>query len=140
MTTAANPQDRDPYFDLVRRFPLRPLQSDGELDRAIAMIDELVTRDDLSPGERDYLDVLSDLVHKYESAEHPIPSASEADVLRFLMEARGLTQTQLAAETGISVSTLSEVLAGQRGRRLSRDNIGILARHFHVSPAVFFDE
>ena len=102
------------------------------------MIDELVTRDDLAPGELDYLDVLSDLVHKYESAEHPIPSASEADVLRYLMDTRSVNQSQLASETGIAISVLSEVLAGKRGRRLSRDNISTLARHFCVSPAVFF--
>ena len=30
------------YFDLVREFPLRPIRSDRELDRAIAVIDRLL--------------------------------------------------------------------------------------------------
>jgi HTH-type transcriptional regulator/antitoxin HigA len=136
MATATTLNDRDPYFELIRRLPLRPIRSDDELDRAIAVVDELVTRDDLSPGERDYLDVLSDLIHKYETAEHPIPPATDAEVLRFLMDSRGLTQSQLAAEVEIPVSVVSEVLSSKRG--LSRNNIGILARHFNVSPAVFF--
>lgn len=136
MATATTAYDRDLYFELIERFPLRPIESDDELDRAIAMVDELVIRDDLTPTERDYLDVLSDLVHKYESDEHPIPPATDAEVIRFLMDARGLNQSQLAAEAGIPVSVISEVLSGKRG--LSRNNIGVLARHFHVSPAVFF--
>lgn len=134
--TNATHDDGTLYLELVGRFPLRPIGSDEELDRAIAVIDELVIRGDLAPAERDYLDVLSDLVHKYETTEHPIPPAGDAEVLRFLMEGRGLNQSQLSAEVGIPVSVISEVLSGKRG--LSRNNIGTLARHFHVSPAVFF--
>ena len=57
---------QDLYIELIHRFPLRRLRSDAQLDEAIAIIDELVTRDDLTPGETDYLDVLSNLVHRYE--------------------------------------------------------------------------
>ena len=44
---------------LVRALPLRPLRNESDLDRAIAVIDSLVTRDGLDLGEADYLDVLS---------------------------------------------------------------------------------
>ncbi|QDV39659.1 helix-turn-helix domain-containing protein [Tautonia plasticadhaerens] len=106
MATAATSHDRDPYFELVRRLPLRPIRSDDELDRAIAMVDELVIREDIAPGVLDYLDVLSDLVHKYEAAEHPIPPATDAEVHRFLMDSRGLNQSQLAAEVEDLISYL----------------------------------
>jgi len=42
------------------------------LDRAIAAIDRLLERPSLSRDEDDYLDVLSDLVFKYEQAVHPL--------------------------------------------------------------------
>lgn len=126
---------RGHYLELVQRFPLRPLRSDEELDRAIAVIDELTDRSALDPGERDYLDVLASLVETHEDAVHPMPDVSDAEMLRHLIDARGTTQAKVAAETGIAVSTISEVLAGKRG--LSRRNIGILARYFRVSPAVF---
>ena len=35
----------DGYLDLVRQFPLRPIRSEKELDRAIAMINSLLDRD-----------------------------------------------------------------------------------------------
>jgi HTH-type transcriptional regulator/antitoxin HigA len=124
------------YWELLRGYPLRPIRSDEELDRAIAVVDSLLARPQLDPDEEDYLEVLSDLVETFESEHHPIPTVSDAEMLRFLMtDALGVTQARLAADTGIPESTISEVLSGKRG--LSRRNIGVLARYFHVSPAVF---
>jgi len=125
----------DRYLELVRQFPLRPLHSEAELDSAVKVINSLLDRDQLDADEDDYLDVLSDLVEKYEFLHHPIESVSDAEMLRHLIEARNLSQAQVATDTGISESTISEVLAGKRG--LSRRNVGLLARFFRVSPAVF---
>ncbi len=93
MAAVRTAPERDLYIELVQRFPLRRLRSDAELDEAIAIIDRLVTRERLAPGESDYLDVLSDLVHKYESAEHPIGPASDAELLLFLLESNKMGQT-----------------------------------------------
>jgi HTH-type transcriptional regulator / antitoxin HigA len=126
----------DRYFELVRRFPLRPIRSDEELDRAIAVIDSLLAQAELDTDEDDYLDVLGELVRKYESTISPLPPLPDAEMLRFLItDAKGATQAEVAAETGIPESTISEVLSGKRG--LSRRNIGTLARYFRVSPSVF---
>jgi HTH-type transcriptional regulator/antitoxin HigA len=126
----------DRYLELVRRLPLRPIRSDEELDRAIAMIDELLAEPALDADEDDYMDVLSDLVKKYESTRHPMPPLSDAEMLRFLItDAKWVTQAQVAGDTGIPESIISEVLSGKR--RLSRRNIGVLSRYFSVSPSVF---
>lgn len=126
---------RDTYFDLVQRFPLRPLRSERDLIQATKVIDELIDREDLDPDEDDYLDVLSDLVAKFEDKHHSIPRASDAEVLSFLIEQRGVNQRTVALATEIPVSTICEIMAGKR--QVSRPNIGKLARYFHVSPAVF---
>jgi HTH-type transcriptional regulator / antitoxin HigA len=127
----------DRYLDLVRRFPLRPLRSDADLDAAIAVIDELLDHADLTDPEQDYLDVLSDLVDAYEDEHIPIAPVGDADMLRFLIENKDVTQSQLAAEAGIAESTISEVLSGKR--KLNRTQIGKLARYFHVEPGVFVE-
>src|SRR5947209_3948072 len=113
----------DRYFGLVRAFPLRPLRSEAELDGAIAVIDSLLDRDDLDAGEKDYLDVLGDLVEKYEAEHHPIAPASDADLLRFFIESNDLSQAELASATGIAESTISEILSGRR--KLRRQHIDI---------------
>ncbi len=125
----------DRYLELVRRFPLRPLRSDDELDAAVEAIDELVDREALSLPERDYLDVLSDLVEAYENESVPMRPVGDADLLRFLLKEKRVTQSEVAAKAGIAESVISEILSGKR--RLNRTQIGKLARYFHISPGAF---
>jgi len=125
----------EPYLDLVRRFPLRPIRSERELSRAIKVIDALIDRSSLGTPERDYLDVLSNLVEAYEEEHYPIAKVSDARLLRHLLEARAISQTEVAKATGIATSTLSAVLQGVR--QLTREHIGLLAKYFHVVPGVF---
>jgi HTH-type transcriptional regulator/antitoxin HigA len=125
------------YLKLIRKFPLRPIRSDEELDRAIAMVDALGSRvNDLAPDERDYLDVLADLVEKYETARYPESVLDPPAMIRELIAARGITQADVARGTGIAGSMLSEVLAGKRP--MGRKTIETLSRFFHVDPSVFF--
>ena len=125
----------DGYIALVVRFPLRPIRSDEELERAVQMVDSLLDRRDLSSGEEDYLEVLGDLVERYEGEAHPMAPVCDAEMLRHLIEAKGISQTEISKATGIADSTISEILKGKRA--LNRSHIGRLARFFMVSPDVF---
>ena len=137
-TNSSSGRTPDVYLKLVRRCPLRPIRSEEELDQAIAMINSLLDREDLDPAEQDYLDVLSDLVERYETTEHPIEDVSQADVLEHLLDARQVTPAKVAKATGISASALADVLAGKKS--LGRVHIGKLARYFHVDPEIFISE
>jgi HTH-type transcriptional regulator/antitoxin HigA len=128
----------DRYLDLVRTFPLRPLRSDADLDAAVAVIDRLIDQPVLSTPEQDYLAVLSDLVEAYESETVPMRPVGDAELLRFLIEQKRITQAEAASGTGIAESTISEVLAGKR--KLNRTQIARLARYFHVEPGAFLSE
>ena len=127
--------DQDRYFKLVQQFPLRPIRSDVELDAAVAVMDELLDRSVLTPQESDYLEVLSDLVERYEAETHPMEPVSDAALLQHLIEAKNVSQVEVARETRVAESTISEVLAGRR--TLNRRHIGSLARYFGVQPSVF---
>src|SRR5579884_2295115 len=125
----------DTYFKLVRTFALTRIQDDQHLDEALQVIDRLLPsqRDD---GAQQYLDVLTDLVEAYEEEHIEVPDASEADVLRALMQSHQLSQARLAKQTGIAQSTISAVLNGDRS--LTKAQVSRLARLFGVSPAAFF--
>jgi len=123
------------YLELVRRFPLRPLRSKRDLDKAIAVIDGLIDREKRSRDEEDYLDVLGDLVHKYENEHHPIEDPSAQEMLKFQIDNHSTNQRAVALGAGIAVSTISEVLAGRRN--LNLDHIQKLAAFFGVEPALF---
>jgi HTH-type transcriptional regulator/antitoxin HigA len=105
------------------------------LRRANEMIDSLIIRGDLDSGEQDYLDILTDIVERYEADVHPMARVSDAVMLRHLIDARGVTQSKLAADVKIQMSTISEVLNGKR--RLNRRHIAVLSKYFRVSSAVF---
>ena len=128
----------DRYLDLVRQLPLRPLRTEADLDAAIAVIDALIDRPALTMPEQDYLDVLSDLVEAYEAETVPMHPVGDADLLRFLIEQKGIIQAAAAHGAGIAESTISEVLAGKR--KLNRAQIARLARFFCVEPGAFLSE
>ncbi len=125
----------DEYLELVTEQPLRPITSEAALRRATRMMHALLDRKTLSRAAEDYLDVLSDLVEKYEEARYPIEPGTDADLLRHLMDARGITAAELAQHTGIVSSTLSNVMTGKRS--LNRAHIGALMGFFHVPAGVF---
>jgi HTH-type transcriptional regulator / antitoxin HigA len=128
-------ETQDTYLTLIRTCPLRPLRTEADLDEAMAILDALVVKDALSAAEVDYLAVLSDLVEQYEAEAHPIPPASDAELLQHLLEAQSVTPREVAQATGMDMATLAAVLAGIR--HLTREQIGQLARYFQVSPSVF---
>lgn len=124
-------KSRDSYLELVLDFPLASIKSDEHLAAAQRAMDGLLARGKLDEGEDTYLDALSDLVGAYEDEYHAIEPASDSDMLRHLMEAKGVTQIQLSRDTGLSKSTISEVLA--RKKSFSRHMIRKLAEYFHVN-------
>ncbi len=81
-----------------------------------------------------YLDALSDLVAAYEDEHYAIEHASDAYMLRHLMEAKGVTQAQPSRETKVPKSTISEILAGKK--QLSRQMIRKFADYFRADESV----
>jgi lambda repressor-like predicted transcriptional regulator len=65
---------------------------------------------------------------------HAIAPASDADMLRHLLDAKGISPAELSRQTGIAKSSVSEILAGKRP--FSRQMIRKLANHFRVDVSV----
>jgi len=123
------------YLSLLTRFRLKPITSHEELAEATALARELDNRAHLSPEEQEYVEVLAGLVEAYEDEHFPIPDVSAGDMLRFLIDQRGVTQQALSRETGIANSTITALLKGDR--EMTRGHIEIFARYFRISPSVF---
>ena len=125
---------RDSYLELVMAFPLASIKSDEQLQEAQKVMDQLLARGKLDDGEEMYLDALSDLVAAYEDEHHVIEPASDAEMLRHLLEAKAITQAQLSRDTLLPKSTISEILSGKKP--LSRQVIRKLADYFNVDAGV----
>ncbi|HEX5103834.1 MAG TPA: helix-turn-helix domain-containing protein [Pirellulaceae bacterium] len=123
------------YETLVSRFPPRPIREPGLLKQTYAVIDRLMAIPHPSPFHLEFLELLSTLVEDYESVHYPTPVTSTESLLAHLIESRGVTQTQVAKETGISPSIISDVLAGRRS--LSLPAIVKLSQYFRLDPGAF---
>jgi HTH-type transcriptional regulator/antitoxin HigA len=113
---------------------LTAISSHEHLAAAQRVIDRLLAKEQLDAGEASYLAALADLVGSYEDEHFPIEAASDADMLRHFLDAKGITQAQLHRDTGISKSSISEVLSGKKP--LSRAMIRHLASYFEVDVSV----
>jgi HTH-type transcriptional regulator/antitoxin HigA len=115
--------------------PLLIIRNEREYNAAVKRMNELL--DEIGTNEKQplysLLDTLGTLIHVYEEEHLPMPDAKGSDVLRFLMDEHGLTQSDLP-EVG-SQGVVSEVLNGKR--ELNVRQIRVLAEKFKVSPAAF---
>jgi HTH-type transcriptional regulator/antitoxin HigA len=125
---------RNAYLQLVGEFPLTSIRTERHFQAAQKVMDRILASGKLSAGATAYVDALSDLVGAYEDVHHPLPPASDADLLRHLLEAKGVTQTELCRATKLAPSVISEVLSGKRP--FSKDMVGKLARYFGVDRSV----
>ena len=105
-------KSRDSYMELVLAFPLASIRSDKHLAEAQRVIDGLLARDALDEGDVIDLDALSDLVGAYEDEHHAIEPASDADMLRHLMDAKGVSQMQLSRDTYVRAMVVHDLRAG----------------------------
>jgi HTH-type transcriptional regulator/antitoxin HigA len=123
------------YRRLRRFIPLGVLRSEKEYRKAVAILDEII--DEIGQDEAHPLAELAEalalFIQSYEEAHAQIPEATGPEVLRSLMGAHGLTQSDLP-EIG-SQGVVSEILSGER--ELNIRQIRRLAKRFGVSPAVF---
>lgn len=122
------------YMKLVRAFPLRPIRSDRDLARASAVASRLSVAP-LAKEEADYLAVLTDLIESYENEHHAIQPLPAHEMLAAAIEAKGVTQTEVARATGIPVSTISELLSQKRD--FNKSHIEKLCAYFGVGPSAF---
>jgi HTH-type transcriptional regulator / antitoxin HigA len=140
-TTAPHRDDADTYFELVRRFPLRPIRSESELKRAAAILIKLLRsrpEEEMDAGERDYIEALSMLVQRFELGrrDSALPRLTPIERLKFLLEQGGMNVSDLGRVIG-SQPAASLILHGRRA--MSKTQMLKLARYFSVSPALFME-
>lgn len=114
---------------------LRPIASDSDHANMVKLLDALL---DFVGADEDHplsslLEFVGDIIDRYEREHFPIGSAEPREVLRELMDGRGIKQTDLAGV--VAQSNLSAILAGRRA--ISARLAGRLAKFFDVSPALF---
>jgi HTH-type transcriptional regulator/antitoxin HigA len=124
------------WQDLNKLVPLGAIISEKDYKRRVSVMDELLDRIGANESHRlmPLLDLVTKEVEVYEAKQQPMPEATPAQVLAFLMAEHNLKQTDLAQELG-GQSIVSAILNGKR--ELNTRQVKALAERFKVSPAVF---
>ncbi|WP_077045070.1 type II toxin-antitoxin system HigA family antitoxin [Pseudomonas sp. KK4] len=114
---------------------LRKPKSEQDYDTLVQALDELLemTGVDESHPLMSLVDILGDWIEEWDHKHHPMPEATGAEVLGYMMREHGLTQSDLPGVGPQSV--VSEILSGKR--QLNLRQIRWLAERFNVPVDVF---
>ncbi|HYH15731.1 MAG TPA: hypothetical protein VD794_10950 [Flavisolibacter sp.] len=92
---------------------VRVIKTQTDYEAVLKRIDEIF---DARPGTTQgyELEILLLMVDHYQKKTNPLPKVSPVEVLRFIMEQRGLKQIDIASYMG-GKNRISEVMLGKRG-------------------------
>ncbi len=136
MIATAKRINKTKYAALLAEVLPRPIQTAAENERALKVVDRLLAKSDekLTAEEGILLELLIQLIERFEERQYAIPEAPAQRVLQSLMEQRGLKQKDLLPIFG-SKGIASEVINGKRG--ISKEQAKKLGEYFKLSPAAF---
>jgi HTH-type transcriptional regulator / antitoxin HigA len=123
------------YSELLSRHQPKLIKTEAENDRALAVVEELMHRSDLTPEEDELLNLLVLLIERFETEFYQCGAASTPhSMLEFLMEQQDITQTDLLPIFA-SESEVQAVLKGDRDLTITQ--VKALATRFNVKPNAF---
>ena len=114
----------------------KSIETEAENERALETVNQLMTKGEkkLTPEEHVLLRMLVLLMEECEKKAYPIPPAEPHEVLKTLLENRGLPQVDLLPIFGAR-SNVSAVLAGKRP--IGKAQAKALAEFFQLSVELF---
>ena len=119
------------YVGLMGMHLLRPIRDQVDADNASEMID-LLAGHTLNAEQADYLDLLSDLYEKWESAQFPLSRATGSELVRLILAERNEGGADLAKLLGIDASLAYRLLRGER--QLTAAQIRKVADAYGIDP------
>ena len=134
MNTAVLDEKR--YGRLLSKTLPKVVETKAENERMLAVVESLLEKgeDALTPEEDALLELLTGLIHDFESKAYPIPKSDPQDIVAYLLNARGLKASDLWPVLG-SKSRVSEILSGKRS--ISKEQAKKLAEFFRVGVELF---
>ncbi len=126
------------YAELLSKTLPVAVATEAEYDRSLEVVNMLmsIAEDKMTREESALLELLFTLIEKYEDEHHPIEEARGCEVLKLVMEDRGLKQSDLVPRIG-SRGVVSDLLNGKRP--IGKTTAKKLGEFFGMRPEMFFD-
>lgn len=127
----------DTFHELNLIHQLRPIRDNIDYENATAIVDRLAVLDIRTQDQEDYLETLSELIHKYDQIHYPIQldHITPIQSLKYLLEQNNITPFQLGEILGESISSVQQILSNKQ--ELSKIHIRTLAQYFKVNSDLF---
>jgi HTH-type transcriptional regulator/antitoxin HigA len=123
------------YGNLLAAELPKPIEIEKEFERMAERLEELdFPSRNLTPEEVALREILAALVEVYEKEHRQLPEQPPYEMVRYLMEQRGLKQADLVSVLGTRAQ-VSDVVTGKRG--ISKAQAKKLAGFFQVSADLF---
>ncbi len=125
----------DEYADLLQKYRPAVPQNPEEHSRLVAVLEDLeLSGRILNPEEVQFADLVSALVLHYENVVCPMREVPALEMLRHLVETRGLRQSDFVPVLG-SKSYVNQIFTGHRS--ITRGVAEKLGQVLRVSSSVF---
>ncbi|MDF5717570.1 MAG: transcriptional regulator [Rhizonema sp. NSF051] len=131
MTLTFNPKT---YSDLLSQHLPKVIKSDEENEKFLAIVEELISRTELTPEEDTLLELLVALVEDFEDKHYQLNTSTPHSRLLHLMDARSIEIADLVGIIG-STEVTAGVVNGQQ--EISQKQAEALGEFFHVEPSLF---
>jgi len=129
-----NTIDAVEYARLVAASLPIPPKNEPDNERLIALLTALDEREDLTPTEQAFAELLAIVIEDFEEKQYALPKVTPQQALRALMEDRGLRHKDIAPIVGNKGLT-TEILKGRRN--ISAALAKRLATALHVPVELF---
>jgi HTH-type transcriptional regulator/antitoxin HigA len=132
--TRRKPIDPEKYAQLIAASLPIPPRSEVQNDRLIELLSTLDERNNLTPEEEAFAELLAIVIEDFEDKHYALPAVPPHEALKALMEDRGLRHKDVWPVVGNKGLT-TEILNGRR--KISSALAKRLAVHFHVPVELF---
>lgn len=126
--------DPEEYARLIAVSLPVPPRTEADNERLIEMLSALDEREDLSPEEAAFAELLAIVIEDFEEKHYALPGVAPQEALKALMEDRGLRHKDIAPVVGNKGLT-TEILNDRR--KIGAAMAKRLAVHFHVPVELF---
>lgn len=127
--------NQDKYKELLVKYQPKLIKTEAENEKALAIVEELMHKSNLSPEENELYELLITLIEKFEQEYYsPGQESTPHSMLLFLMEQQNIQQSDLVDIFG-SGNIVLEVVNGKRD--ITKSQAKALGSFFKVDTSVF---
>ena len=127
--------DQKKYQELLVKYQPKLIRNEEENEEALAIVEELMHRQNRSLEENELYDLLIALIEKFEQEYYsPGKASTPHSMLLFLMEQQNIQQSDLVNVIGDN-DIVSEIVDGKQ--EINPELAKALGKFFHVDPSLF---